>query len=637
MGAKNLNHEIVNRHFNDELEALKQPTFMYCKVTNSNIPVVIEILAISADRPERGALNSMLGHNGISSRRWRYSAYITPKVLKSCLHCMSERITALRSENYSEDYNNQNQCRHCSDWNFENPIMKADRPIDYPEEQHPESPPPPCGREVINIKKLYPIEITYDALISGVKFCFFNCYKETWTKHSSMVYLKSLGINERYANDNICDVAAMCRMHTNLDESSLFNHINFPVLWTSGLELRQCIDTPMHHIFQGIVKSIVDETTDWLTRKYKPKYKTFGDNVNNTLSQIHSVGVDWCRMEKLMRGRTYTTGGWQAEQYIAFARCMLVIYACIRDIVGDDELGIDEHEIMIQSLICFVSRLMHDNETDTSELMEYLKLFLSSCDMFEHVVFNMKDKDMKDKDPFWYKKGNFLSLLNLPSQIEYFGSLKNFWEGSRERSIQQIKPYLIKMRLTSSFYKKKLQRMYTTQTLQNICDDNDHEDSRQVPSYDRFLSFRVYSYNDVLESFVTDRHVISVIVLDLKNRKDEIFICQRSRKSNNIKLHHIAFDDKEGFNKCGLWYAPFQFEISSDAVEYTKNEIDTMVVDYALMLPCMSCHDFLSCCYAVISREWKTRTTASKLSLPMLSYDFVSSTIDRHAKKLRTF
>ena len=78
LGSKSLNHELVNHYFIQELKSLQTPTYMYCKVTNCNIPVVVETLAVSADRPERSALNGLLGHNGLCSRRWRYSAFINP-------------------------------------------------------------------------------------------------------------------------------------------------------------------------------------------------------------------------------------------------------------------------------------------------------------------------------------------------------------------------------------------------------------------------------------------------------------------------------------------------------------------------------------------------------------------------------
>lgn len=62
LGAKTISHEIVNHYFNQEVNDLKRPTYMFCAATNCNIPIVVDILAVSADRPERSALNFMLGH-----------------------------------------------------------------------------------------------------------------------------------------------------------------------------------------------------------------------------------------------------------------------------------------------------------------------------------------------------------------------------------------------------------------------------------------------------------------------------------------------------------------------------------------------------------------------------------------------
>ena len=625
LGSKSLDHETVNFYFNQELNELKMPTYMYCKATNSNIPIVVDVLANSADRPERSALNFMLGHNGITSRRWRYSAYINTKKTKSCSNCMLRRVESVRTSSFTAR-DTFPTC--CCDWDFQNPGMKVEKPSEYPTSEHPKSPKPPPGREVKNIEFLYPIELSYEHLIQGAKYSFFNCYHRMWNKTSTVTYLKSLGINEKYAVDYIYDTALTCRSIVNFDESSLYNHLTFPVLWTSSSTLDQCIDTPMHQIFQGVVKSIVEETADWLTRKYKPQYKAFGDMVNSMLSKIHDVGVDWCRMERLLKGRTYSMSGWQAEQYIAFARCMLVIYASIRDIVGDDETGIDEHECMIQSLICFISRMMNDEGICFNEHTDYIKMFLSCCDMFENITYNLNEQN-----PFWYKKGNFLSLLNLPSQVQKFGSLKNFWEGSRERSIQQIKPYLIKTRSTSSFYKTKLQKMYIAQTMQNIHDDMMDDEISNVQTYERYSAFVMYSYSQDISDLISDMNVLSGIVIEHESARDKFYICQRMRDSDFCAMHEIKFDDEEGFNKCGIWYTPIEIKDSPSYVEMSKEKIQNLVIDYVLLLPCISEHEILNRCYTVLSRSWKARTTASKLAFPSISFDFVSETIHKNMSK----
>ena len=372
LGSKDHDHEDVNKYFFHELKDLEEPSYMYCTATQSSIPVVVEILAISADRPERSSLNCMLSHNGITSKRWRYAAYINSNYTRSCKQCILKRARFLNDSTC----NIQMNCMRCSDWNYSHPLMGIYKLDDYPTRQHPDSPLPPLGREALNIQYLYPMELTYQKMIDGVKFCFFNCYHGVWKKANVITYMKSLGINERFSNENIYSVATRLRRSNVTYSSTIVNkYLCLPIHWTYGTELDQCIDTPMHHLFQGIVKSIMELTIDWLSRKDGPQYKQFGDYVNKTLFNIHHLSLDWCRLETFTSGRKYSLGGWQAEQFVAFSRCILILYGAIRDIVGNSELGINQYECLLQSLYCLLTRLMGDDESESIYIKDYVKCF----------------------------------------------------------------------------------------------------------------------------------------------------------------------------------------------------------------------------------------------------------------------
>lgn len=69
---------------------------------------------------------------------------------------------------------------------------------------------------------------------------------------------------------------------------------------------------------------------------------------------------------------------------------------------------------------------------------------------------------------FWFwaiTTGNFPSLKNLAKQIRYFGPLRWYWEGTRERYIQQVKDVLVSMRKTVSYFEKKLVLLHTMNTI----------------------------------------------------------------------------------------------------------------------------------------------------------------------------
>ena len=118
--------------------------------------------------------------------------------------------------------------------------------------------------------------------------------------------------------------------------------------------------------------------------------------------------------------------------------------------------------------------------------------------------------------------------------------------------------------------------------------------------------------------------------LEEDNCRDCFYLCQKQQNNSNIAVKQIQFDDREGFKKCGLWYAPIDIKVSLPNRECMKGDIENIIVDYALLVPCISPHEVLNSCYTVITKSWKTRITSAKLSFPALSFDFISSTIQTH-------
>ena len=585
------------------------------------IPVVVQILAISADRSEHSSLNCMLGHNGISSKRWRYSAYINSNTTRSCKQCILKRSKRLC--NLSSNPHNKT-CMRCSDWNYSHPLMGMFKPDDYPTRQHPDSPIQPRGREIINLQYLYPIKLTYKKMIDGVFFSFFNCCHGVWKKANVITYLKSIGINERFSKDNVFDVATRLRKSKVPYSSSIVKrNLFFPIHWTCGIELDQCIDTPMRHLFQGVVKSIMDLTIDWLSRKDGPQYKEYGDYVNKVFLNIHHLSLDWCRLECLTGGRKYSLGGWQAEQFLAFSRCILILYGAVRDIVGNSELGINQYECLIQSLYCLLCRLMGDDESESIHMNEYVKCFLSCCDAFEHTIYNL---DGSSNQPIWVTKGNFLSLLNLHEQIEKFGSIRCYWEGSRERSIQLIKPYLINMRSTTSFYKTKLNHMYVSQTLKNLTEEDASKQTIKDASLNnRLHSFKIYSVHDVLSQMIIFNQPMSAVLMTYNSTEPKLYICQRNQPRTCL-LFLVTFNDNDGFNKCGMWYAPLEITVANIDNELFPIDIKKKAIDYAILCPCVNDDLNLNSCYAVIYKSWKSRSRTELQSFPYLSNPLFQNT-----------
>ena len=124
-----------------------------------------------------------------------------------------------------------------------------------------------------------------------------------------------------------------------------------------------------------------------------------------------------------------------------------------------------EFKCMIQSAFVFISHLMTRRYVSTNDIDDFIKIFLYSCHNFD-TTFGYSDDDV----PFWYKKSNFVSLLNLPKQTRVFGPVYLHWEGVKERYIQYAKPMLKNNRRSVTYLCTKFQQILQNNAidLQNV-------------------------------------------------------------------------------------------------------------------------------------------------------------------------
>ena len=82
-------------------------------------------------------------------------------------------------------------------------------------------------------------------------------------------------------------------------------------MWTSTVKLTKYIDTPMHLIFQGVLKSVIEISFLFLT-KYKKKQQ-FKSDVHETMQQLKSMIYEFCRMETFTKNSDASVSGYIAE------------------------------------------------------------------------------------------------------------------------------------------------------------------------------------------------------------------------------------------------------------------------------------------------------------------------------------
>jgi len=489
--------------------------------------------------------------------------------------------------------------------------MNSKIPEHYPTQQHSASPSPPKLRHVINITKLQPVEITYEWLKQGCKFCFHNVYHGIWNIQSATIYMKSLGIKPEFARTNVIDVAKDLRNNKIQHESDqIFSYLNYPPFWTGPYSLIQNIDTPMHLLFQGIIKSIIEMTFEWL--KLHSKQASYCAYINSSLNDIKNLQCRFCRTETLKTGNEYTIGGWIAENYLGFTRVISNIFGYTRKFISFDYTQeIDAYEFMIQTCLAFIYRLMTNAYVSMDELDDYIKIFLSAVHNFECLTY----VEQSNRSYVWYSKGNFLSLLNLPDQIRDFESVRNYWEGSRERYIQLVKPYMKNNRDTDSFLHLQMKHVLSSTILKNIMSETSKSSNNK---YERYNHIRRYRNTQEVTDCIEKGKPISLIITECK---EKLCICCVIGKSSSFSLHIIICNDNDGFLHCGLWYC----SISISSEPYTIFETYNDVLDNCKNCIIAMSHSFLeSSMYMMFTEDWYYRYNNGDFALPSFTLELQS-------------
>ena len=606
MSREGICHNKIDDLFNKELRELENGMWFYSTKLNKSIFVVFKIHVYAADRPERGKLTHVLGHTGVTTKRWMYSAYLPKSNMQSCKACFQYRVKSAKNNASFFDASSR-RCGRCADWDFNHSQMKVDLPLGYPESCHKDSPPAPNQRKLERVHQLYPMILSFDNMKASAKFILFNYYKKTFNMNQANLYGRSVGLSGNCIKRTIIAQALDLRAQsTNFTCEELLNKFQYPHSWDSPIQLNQYIDAPMHLIFQGIIKSLIEMISEWLSALSTGEsyYKKFCKIIHPLMSSISNMNLSWCFLNTFNTSKNYNPTGWIANNYLAFARLMLIFYRYIRNVIPHTEAGLLECEGMIQSGLCLVSYIMSKHNHDPKPILEYTKLFLSCVDKFESKVYVATSIK-----PIWRSRGNFLSLLNLALQQQYFGSVRNFWEGERERYIQHIKPLLSHLRHSTSFLLTKLERLYQFIALDYVIESipNGIGASISEPNYERYTDFIIYKNLETVNKLLAENKPISGIELNvtsLTNNTNSFCVVIKTAHQS-LTCYKIVFLETDGYIRCAHFYKDIQLFVENVnilSIYQSKHHLQTNIVDFILLVPNLEKNNKLD--YTILTSEW---------------------------------
>ena len=336
---------------------------------------------------------------------------------------------------------------------------------------------------------------------------------------------------------------------------------------------------------------------------------------------IKAMQCHFCRIDLLIDSTTMTSG-WLAENHLAFSRICVYLLSYIREhIVEAEDYNTKILEFMVQAWSCLISRLMTKSDVSTDDVKVYIKIFLHLIGKFEN------NADLKKLPDFmWYRRGNFLSLLNLPDQIEKFGNVRHYLEGSHERFIQSVKPFLKRMRQTDSYLEIQMSNIYAELLMNagftSLNDKRDH-------ATERYRNLKIYTSLEEIKRIVKENKPIFSVRLKMRSDISHVMAVVISDDgTKRVSLHKIVCDDGVGWHLCRQWYVPIRIK-SDDYIEFT-DDIDQLIDDHVIGLArqkSITCNEFG---YTFLDKNWHYRQENGFFELPELSKSIYSSNIQKY-------
>jgi hypothetical protein len=409
-------------------------------------------------------------------------------------------------------------CGVCTDWEFDHPLLfkklsTMSKKFTYPYRLEPGSPPSPKGRS-IGVREsvvFEPIQLSYGWMKEAVKCCFYNhhvyCHgrhlgtpgwtKFGWNKGDSKNYMRSCTLNVGLW-DNISSLA-MRYSHLPTAEAMEFCDTVIPAVWKRpGVDIQCHLDAAFHMVFHGVFVDVIELISSTL-QSIDIRALVF-EKIKGMLAKLRDIHHPELPLLpfKNKKGDPFGMSSWMGSQKVAFSRIMHYCFTCSSNVAmekysHDDQRSKREKAIRFCGLIedltlsysAVASRIMQKEALPeiTTEVKEYVKLFLSSYSLLEIALRdgNLTQEQEEDSsprtkfDPKWNTAGNFPSMLNLSTTIAEFGSIRLFWDASDERLVQWLKPHCRTAALegTQTWKRTALQHITDGQTLDIVMKKGD--------------------------------------------------------------------------------------------------------------------------------------------------------------------
>jgi hypothetical protein len=586
IGSKGDSHEDVEQLYTNDLKKIIEPNEYFFGASNRNIVASVYLAASIQDRPERDSANGTLGHSSTFCKRFQYCCFINKvSPIPSCHECFDNRIARLQNKDtvvircdvctdWSMSPDQTLLHKKLSDFPSS---------FKWPQSEAKECPNAPAGRAAgkRDMVVFVPVQMNYDWMIQVVRYCFFNYHTRLlldrnhqlrrtldksywgWNKGESENFLRVCGLSKAIT-ERIMNLATECLAITTEEALPLVEANIVPALWRRPLvQLHQHHDAIFHMVFHGILPDVVQLVSNTLKKiEIRGEVVVLMRWLIPLLRDYHLIDLPLLPFSKGKNGEPFSMGAWVGSQKVAFSRVITYSFCQCGNIsrkkfvVGVrhvDKLAKALHFTdlmtkMLRSYNALVARVMSRYKTPSLilEVEEYVKLFLScflhlenaceerwttdppiesNSDSIDGPVTGAgrkKKPKAKEKERKYTSTGNHLSMLNIPSTINKFGTLRDFWDGNDEKLVQKLKPRCQTMRKlgTQTWKRTVLNHVTRSQSIDIITGYNDHDTKEDG------MSKFVYSTSSVIMQNHADGHPL--LITKIRGNTGKLFCLYKS-------------------------------------------------------------------------------------------------------------
>ncbi len=219
---------------------------------------------------------------------------------------------------------------------------------------------PPLHRTV-NEKHLVSHPLFFEWLSCGVQLAEMEVRLGYWSKGQCNAYLHSNGLNKSLSK-TVYDTA---KLNAELDNDYI--KCPTPQLWKTAVSFDMFIEAPMHLLFLGMVKSIMEVSDTYM--KQNQLGNKFITHANTYIAQLQSFHLEFLQIW------TLPNANFLSEWCLGIARVFPFLYGKVTTTIEPTIHYGDKYMCMVYSMYVMISHLMSWYQTSSQQQLQHIKLF----------------------------------------------------------------------------------------------------------------------------------------------------------------------------------------------------------------------------------------------------------------------